>query len=453
MERIKDWKSYQKTLNKRKNKKNKFVYFAKYIALLTLICAFLYGLVKFYGYGKSFLLSKNKPVLGTGIRPIKFIQASAVLKKRRFNDFSSGSVNSLKSLKRYFKYHNPVFKTIKNGRYIQKIGDYIVVYTVDPSVQEEAEKIFKEYTVPYGVLAAVNPETGAVLGFASYAHNKKQSADISPLIAYPPGSIAKIITASAAIESKGFYPGLNICFNGTLYGTDKKNWEQNIGTGSNDISFKEAFAKSCDVAFGKIAGYYVGRKLLSSYFDKFNFNKKIPFILNLQESKAYIPRKFYQLELTGAGFENVKITPIQAAMIAGAAINGGRLIEPYIIKEIMSATGKIIYKHEGIKVIGYPVTAKTAYVLKQMMIATVTNGISHPDFYSYNGSYMLPGVVAGGKTGTISGNNPAGLYQWFAGFGEANKKKIALAALVVEKPVWRIEGGAVSEKTLLAYFF
>ena len=453
MERIKDWKSYQKTLNKRKNKKNRFVYFVKYIVLLALVGAFLYGFVKFYYYGMHFFLSKNKPLLGTGIRPIKFIKASAVLKKRRFNGFSSGNVNSLKSLKRYFRYHNPVFKTIKNGRYIQKIGNYTVVYTLDPSVQEEAEKVFKEYAVPYGVLAAVNPETGAVLGFASYAYNKKKSAEISPLIAYPPGSIAKIITATAAIESKGFYPGLNICFNGTLYGTDKTNWEQNIGTGSNDISFKEAFAKSCDVAFGKIAGYYVGRKLLFRYFDKFNFNKKIPFILNLQESKAYIPKKFYQLELTGAGFENVRITPIQAAMVAGVAINGGRLIEPYIIKEIMSTTGKIIYKHKGIKVIGYPVTLKTAYVLKQMMIATVTNGIAHSDFYSYNGSYMLPGVVTGGKTGTISGNHPTGLYQWFAGFGEENKKKIALSALVVEKPVWRIEGGGVSEKTLLAYFF
>ena len=137
----------------------------------------------------------------------------------------------------------------------------------------------------------------------------------------------------------------------------------------------------------------------------------------------------------------------------GYAMSGGRLIEPYIIKEIMSTTGKIIYKHKGIKVIGYPVTLKTAYVLKQMMIATVTNGIAHSDFYSYNGSYMLPGVVTGGKTGTISGNHPTGLYQWFAGFGEENKKKIALSALVVEKPVWRIEGGGVSEKTLLAYFF
>jgi Cell division protein FtsI/penicillin-binding protein 2 len=114
--------------------------------------------------------------------------------------------------------------------------------------------------VPYGVLAAVNPETGAVLGFASYAHNKKKSAEISPLIAYPPGSIAKIITATAAIESKGFYPGFNICLTARFTEPIKQTGSKIIGTGSNDISFKEAFAKSCDVAFGKIAGILCRKK-------------------------------------------------------------------------------------------------------------------------------------------------------------------------------------------------
>ncbi len=454
MERIKDWKSYQKILNRRKYKKHRFVYFAKYAAALVFICILFYGFFRLYYYGKSIFFPANKRIPGTGIRPIKFVKASALSKKKRYSfNAGDGDVNSLNSLKEYFRRHNPVFKIIRNGKYVQKIGRYTVVYTVDPSVQKEAEKVFKEYEVPYGVLAALNPETGAVLGFASYARNKSRSDEISPLIAYPPGSLVKIITASAAIESKGFYPGFNICFNGTLYGTDKTNWEQNIGTGSSTISFKEAFAKSCDVAFGKIAGYYVGSKLLTNYFDKFSFNKKIPFILNLQESKAYMPKRFYQLELTGAGFENVRITPIQAAMIAGSVINGGRLIEPYIIKEIISSSGKIVYKHKGIKTLGDPITTKTAYILKRLMIATITKGIAHPDFYSPADRYMLPGVISGGKTGTISGNNPNGLYQWFAGFGEMNKKKIALSALVVEKPVWRIEGGGVSEKALFAYFF
>ena len=88
-----------------------------------------------------------------------------------------------------------------------------------------------------------------------------------------------------------------------------------------------------------------------------------------------------------------------------------------------------------------------------MMIATVTKGVAHADFYNSAGRYMLPGVIVGGKTGTISGNNPQGLYQWFAGFGEMKGKKIALSALVVENPVWKIEGGGVAEKALLGYFF
>ena len=175
--------------------------------------------------------------------------------------------------------------------------------------------------------------------------------------------------------------------------------------------------------------------------------------MGLHKSKAYIPRKFYQLELTGAGFKNVKMTPLLAALIAGSAVNGGKIVEPYIIKEIISSSGKVVYIHKEPKVLNVPITVKTAAVLKRMMIATVTKGVAHADFYNTAGRYMLPGVIAGGKTGTISGNNPQGLYQWFAGFGEMKGKKIALSALVIENPVWKIEGGGVAEKALFGYFF
>jgi cell division protein FtsI/penicillin-binding protein 2 len=173
----------------------------------------------------------------------------------------------------------------------------------------------------------------------------------------------------------------------------------------------------------------------------------------MHKSKAYIPRRFYQLELTGAGFKNVTMTPLQAALVAGSAVNGGKIVKPYIIKEIISSSGKVVYIHKDANTLSAPITAKTAHILKQLMITTVTKGVAHADFYNSAGRYMLPGVIAGGKTGTISGNNPQGLYQWFAGFGEMNGKKIALSALVIENPVWKIEGGGVAEKVFLAYFF
>lgn len=455
MERIRDWKSYQKILNRQKRKKNNFASSIKLIGFLIFIILLIYGSYRLFYFGESYLLTSNKQLQGTGIRSINFIKDKNGAVKSNieyFNPFLDAGF-SVKSLKTYFRHNPPVFNEIRNGRYIQKIGGYTVVYTIKPVIQKEAEKTFKEYAVPYGVMVAVNPDTGAVLALASYSRDKEMRNAISGLIPYPSGSLVKIITASAAIESKGFYPGFNICFNGGLYGINKTYWKQNINTGLNRISFSLAFAKSCDIAFGKVAGFYVGKRLLKEYFKKFYFNDKIPFILNLQESKAEIPDKFYQLELTGAGFENVKITPLQAALISGVIINGGKLVEPYIIKKIIGPNGKIVYVHKGVKILDNPVTAKTASILKQMMIQTITSGVGHPDFYNVYNQYMLPGVITGGKTGTISGNNPEGLYQWFAGFGESRGKKIAVSALVIENPVWKITGGGAAEKALFAYFF
>ncbi|MCL4321726.1 MAG: penicillin-binding transpeptidase domain-containing protein [Deltaproteobacteria bacterium] len=455
MERIKDWKSYQKILNRQKRKKNNFASSIKLIGFLIFVILLAYGSVRMFYLGKSYILIRSKQFQGTGIRPINSIKDKDGAVKSAIMDFNPflDAGFSIKSLKTYFKHNAPVFNEIKDGRYIQKIGGYTIVYTIKPVIQKETEKTFKEYAVPFGVMAAVNPDTGAVLGLVSYSRNKKRMNEISGLIPYPPGSLTKIITASAAIESKGFYPGFNICYNGGIYGTNKSYWKQNISTGLNRISFSLAFAKSCDVAFGKVAGFYVGKRLLMNYFNKFYFNKNIPFILNLQESRADVPNNFYRLELTGAGFENVKVTPLQAALISAAIINGGKLVEPYIIEKIIGPDGHTLYTHRGIKVLDDPITVKTAFILKQMMIKTITSGIGRPDFYNAYNQYMLPGVIAGGKTGTISGNNPEGLYQWFAGFGESNGKKIALSTLVIEKPVWRITGGGVAEKTLFAYFF
>jgi cell division protein FtsI/penicillin-binding protein 2 len=472
MERIKDWKSYQHILNKNKRKKPNNL---RPLYIFIFIVAFLFisfGGVKLFFFLKNYyeksVLSKQRTFLGTGIRPIKFYGAgnhkkiktlsassntngAAALGRKYFNKHNF----SIKSLQKYFRTHSPKFNTIKNGHYVQKLGKYTIVYTLDPVVQNEAKKVLTEYSVPFGAVAAVNPETGAVLGLYSYASNKSKKYEISDLIAYRPGSLAKIVTASAAIGAKGFYPGLNVCYNGGLYGTNKNYWIQNINTGNNRISFRLAFAKSCDIAFGKIAGFYVGRQLLQKYFNKYYFNRKIPFILNLQDSTAKVPSasKFYELELTGAGFKNARVTPILAALMSAAVINGGKLLDPYIIEEVINHKGHIVYKHKGVKVLDNPITPSTAAILKELMVSTVTKGIGRYDFYNIYNQYMLPGIITGGKTGTISGNHPTGLYQWFTGFGEAKNKKIAVSALVVEKPVWRIEGGGVSEKIIYSYFF
>ncbi len=72
MERVKDWKSYQKTFNRRRIKKNRIVSFVKYAVVLIFVILFLYGSIKLYYFGESFTLIRNKQLQGTGIRPIIF---------------------------------------------------------------------------------------------------------------------------------------------------------------------------------------------------------------------------------------------------------------------------------------------------------------------------------------------------------------------------------------------
>ncbi len=72
MERVKNWKSYQKTFNRQRIKKNRIISFVKYAVVLIFAVLFLYGSIKIYYFGESLTSIRSKQLRGTGIRPIVF---------------------------------------------------------------------------------------------------------------------------------------------------------------------------------------------------------------------------------------------------------------------------------------------------------------------------------------------------------------------------------------------
>jgi cell division protein FtsI/penicillin-binding protein 2 len=86
-----------------------------------------------------------------------------------------------------------------------------------------------------------------------------------------------------------------------------------------------------------------------------------------------------------------------------------------------------------------------------MMTNTVTKGTAKKAFWDQRGRPFLPGIRVAGKTGTLSRYDPQRTYNWWVGYAPVDDPQIAVAALVVNEPKWRIKASYVAKEALRAY--
>jgi cell division protein FtsI/penicillin-binding protein 2 len=94
---------------------------------------------------------------------------------------------------------------------------------------------------------------------------------------------------------------------------------------------------------------------------------------------------------------------------------------------------------------------EVARTLGQMMEKTVTAGTSAKVFSRY-ARKLRSDVGVAGKTGSLTGHNPPGMYEWFVGFAPIEEPKIAVASLVVNREVWHIKGTYVAQAVMKEFF-
>ncbi len=211
-------------------------------------------------------------------------------------------------------------------------------------------------------------------------------------MSYEPGSTFKIVTYAAGLEegvfdmNEGFYdPGYTI-----VDGTRINDWKAG---GHGQQTFLEVIQNSCNPGFMEI-GRRLGKEKFFSYVDAFGFGKKTGIDL-LGESSGIVfdVDKVGPVELATSSFgQGNSVTPIQLVTAASAAINGGILYQPYVLKDIkMPVTNEIVYEaqpKEVRRVISEETSSKVRYALENV----VAKGTGRNAF--------IDGYRVGGKTGT-----------------------------------------------------
>ena len=278
--------------------------------------------------------------------------------------------------------------------------------TIDLHLQEILEREFDNAVAKYdpdqmiGII--MDPNTGEILALSSRpTYDPENYQDYSQEIynrnlpiwsTYEPGSTFKIVTFSAALEEgvmkledRFFDPGYAI-----VDGTRIRDWKAG---GHGDQSMLEVIMNSCNPGFIEL-GQRLGKEKLFEYIEAYGFKEKTGVDM-LGESQGIIfnPDNIGNVELATSSFgQGNSVTPIQLVTAVSAAVNGGNLMQPYIVKRMLHPyTNEVLYEREATikrRVISEETSETMRYALE--MVGAQGSG---------KGAY-IDGYRVGGKTGT-----------------------------------------------------
>ncbi|MBS2968873.1 PASTA domain-containing protein [Metabacillus sp. KIGAM252] len=282
-----------------------------------------------------------------------------------------------------------------------------IYLTLDQKIQTFLEdamnQTVKEYS-PKKIMAVVaDPKTGKILAMSQRPSFNPNTRDISnfnnDIIGYPiePGSTMKMYTVASAIE-QGVYKGSSTYKSGS-YKIGTKVIKDHNKTGWGTIPYDEGFERSSNVAMINLA-MKLGPDTYSNYMNKFGFGEKTG--IDLPGEKAGKINSDSKISLATASFgQGSTATVIEQIQAATAIANGGKLMKPYLIDQIVDADANKVIKKNEPKQIGRPISEATAAQVRDLMgkVVTSKNGTGKP--------FAIEGYDVAGKTGTaqIPGEN------------------------------------------------
>ncbi len=337
----------------------------------------------------------------------------------------------------------------------QKGAKFKFHYTIDQDLQTKAEKLLRQYQPDYGAIVMMNAETGEILTMTSFIkeQNDLPFQNLNLMATFPAASVFKIITAATAIDLKGVDPQHQIAFNGGNYTLYKKNvLSEHVTKWTRFISLKDAFARSINTAFGRLTLENIKPHELSNYANRFMFNQEIPTDFKLEKSLAQIPNETgFELTQVASGYNRFNtMSPVHGAMIAATIVNYGKMVAPYIVKEVQ-LNDETIYQGKKLD-LGLILSQASAEKVQTMMEQTVLAGTSRKTFRKLLKDKKFKEVEMGGKTGHFSGLNPKGTNDWFVGYATDGENKVAIAAITVNIKKWTVKSSALAEMMIRDHF-
>ncbi len=292
-----------------------------------------------------------------------------------------------------------VYEKPQNGMNLQ----LTINLKIQEAVERELDNVVAKYNPDSALALVMNPNNGEILAMSSrpnFSPSNYKNYTIEQInrnlpiwSTYEPGSTFKIITLAASLEEHivdldddTYYDGGSI----QVENARIRCWKAG---GHGHQTYLQVVENSCNPGFVTM-GQKLGKEVLFGYIDKFGFGKKTGIDLNGEASGILFNLdKVGPVELATTSFgQGVSVTPIQQVTAVSAAINGGYLYKPYIVKRVLEPETNSIILENDKSLVRQVISEETSKEVRRALESVVANGTGRNAY--------IEGHSVGGKTGT-----------------------------------------------------
>ncbi len=343
-------------------------------------------------------------------------------------------------------------------QYVQPTNGYDMTLTVDSVTQSYLENYIAQcQSVNRGISTTgliMDPNTGEILAMAtspSFDLNNPPRNQVTELMSmsrnravtdtFEPGSIFKVVTLAAALDSGAVTEDSTFTCNGyKTFRLEKVRCWNTKGHGTQTLA--EAAQNSCNCAFMEM-GAMMGVDTFYDYIYAFGFEESTECGLPQEDTGKVVHRKYIrESDLARVAFgQTLTCTPIQICNAVCAAVNGGVLMKPYLVNTIVDEDGGVIVQNEPMQ-IRRVIKSSTSQTVRKILQSVVDEGSGS--------NAKLAGYSVGGKTGTAQKYGEDGtasrtqLIASFVGFIPAYSPQLVMIVTVDEPQVPVVYGSTVA---------
>lgn len=336
-----------------------------------------------------------------------------------------------------------------------------LLLTLDRQVQFQAEaalaRAVKTWGAKGGSVVVLDPRNGNILAMASnpvfdpnnLAGSTAESRRNRPVMdVYEPGSVSKLVTASAALDTGVITPDAVLSVPDRMK-IGPKTFSDSSPHPVLNLTFEQVIQRSSNIGTIKVAER-LGKQSLYDYLGRFGYGRRTGVDLP-GESAGIVPRpeRWWSTSLgTIAIGQGVAVTPLQLARAYATVANGGMELRPNLVLATLDPSGRRrVMKPPAARRV---ITAQTASQMTQILVGVTKDGLGTGTAAS------IPGYLVAGKTGTAQKSQGAagysGYMSTFVGFAPADNPRLVVAVVLDDPtPYYAGQTAAVTFKEIMAF--
>jgi len=339
---------------------------------------------------------------------------------------------------------------LHGDRYLAPMSDgRFAVLTIDPKIQDIAEKVLRRARAPRGAIVVTHPDGRILALVGRRTEDPKGTGDgvSDPSLALdawaPSASIFKIVSATALVEA-GAHKDDKVCFHGGLRSVMESNLtDSREDRRCEDLEYGVAHSQNAIIA--KLVHQRLTPASLGDTARRFGFEAPISLPARAAFGHVSLPaEKGVEFAKTAAGFTNVELSCLGGALLANTVGTGGLAVTPQLIAAYLDGTTETAV---AAKPSHRVLEESVADEVGAMMAQTCTNGSAAKAFA---GRGRIPDTTVAGKTGTLSVNEPFYMqYSWFVGYAPVDKPALTVSVLLGNPELWQIKAHTAARMVLI----